>query len=121
MRRYASFTALVLLLAGALFAGTAFSQSRLPRLPKGFALPQTGDSPGKVTFNHESHVDEAKPSCTSCHPRLFKILEAGRPTEGGAITHDTMKAGRACGACHDGKKAFAADDCTMCHRPPQVH
>ncbi|MCX6544793.1 MAG: hypothetical protein NTV05_10325 [Acidobacteria bacterium] len=27
-----------------------------------------------------------------------------------------MKQGRACGACHDGKKSFGVDDCTMCHR-----
>ncbi len=106
----------VILLAAVLLAVTAVAQSRLPRLPRAFEFPQAADSPGPVTFNHESHVDEAQPACTSCHPRLFQILKAGLPAEGGKITHDTMTKGRACGACHDGKKAFGTDDCTMCHR-----
>jgi c(7)-type cytochrome triheme protein len=120
MRSTRTRIALVLLVAVCV-AATAVAQSRLPRLPKAFDFRQTGDSPGKVTFNHETHVDEAKPSCTSCHPKLFKILNAGLPAEGGAITHNSMKAGRACGACHDGKKAFAAEDCAMCHKAPPSH
>ncbi len=111
----------LILLVGVLAAATVAAQSRLPRLPKAFEFHQTGDSPGKVTFNHETHVDEAQPSCTPCHPRLFKILTPGLPAEGGAITHDKMKAGRACGACHDGKKAFGVDDCSMCHTAQQGH
>jgi c(7)-type cytochrome triheme protein len=106
----------VLVLVGALAAVSAVAQSRLPRLPKAFAFAQTGDSPGVVGFNHASHVDEAQPACTACHPRLFRILKPGLAAEGGAITHDAMNKGRACGACHDGKKAFGTDDCTMCHR-----
>ncbi len=109
------------LLVGVLAAATVVAQSRLPRLPKAFEFHQTGDSPGKVTFNHETHVDPDQPGCTSCHPKLFRILSPGQPTAGGPITHDTMKAGRACGACHDGKKAFGVDDCTMCHTAPQGH
>jgi c(7)-type cytochrome triheme protein len=88
----------------------------LPKLPKDFVFPQTGDSPGKVTFSHASHVDAARPVCTSCHPSLFRILKPGAPVEGAAITHDAMGKGRQCGACHDGKKAFGFDDCTVCHR-----
>jgi c(7)-type cytochrome triheme protein len=33
--------------------------------------------------------------------------------------HATMKQmekGKSCGACHDGKRAFALDDCTKCHK-----
>jgi c(7)-type cytochrome triheme protein len=107
---------LLVLLTVVLVAGTAVAQSRLPRLPKAFDFSQTGDSPGKVTFNHATHVDEARPACTTCHPRLFQILKPGLPAEGGAITHDGMKKGRACGACHDGKNAFAPEDCAMCHK-----
>jgi c(7)-type cytochrome triheme protein len=103
---------LVCLLASA----AALAQGRLPKLPQAFTFAQTGDSPGKVTFNHATHVDENTPGCTACHPRLFKILTAGAAADGKPITHDGMKQARACGACHNGKKAFGFDDCTMCHR-----
>jgi len=97
-------------------AGTVFAQGKMPKLPKAFAFARTGDSPGAVTFNHESHVDENAPSCTACHPKMFKILTAGAAADGKAITHDGMNKGQACGACHNGKKSFGFDDCTMCHR-----
>ena len=73
----------------------------LPRLPKDLLLPQGDDSPGQVTFRHDSHVDLAKPACLTCHPRLFPIL----------------KEGQACGACHGkGKVAFDFEDaCENCH------
>jgi len=99
-----------------LAAAAAIAQGRLPRLPQTFTFAQAGDSPGRVTFNHTSHVDENAPGCTACHPRLFKILTRGIAADGKQITHDAMKQGRACGACHDGKKSFGFDDCTTCHR-----
>jgi len=99
-----------------LAAAAAIAQSRLPRLPQPFTFAQAGDSPGRVTFNHTSHVDENAPGCTACHPRLFKILKRGIVADGKQITHDAMKQGRACGTCHDGKKSFGFDDCTTCHR-----
>ena len=109
-------TALVAVTLACLLATAAgIAQSRLPKLPQAFTFAQTGDSPGKVTFNHASHVDENAPACTACHPRLFKILKAGAAADGKSITHDAMKQGRACGACHNGKKSFGFDDCTMCH------
>lgn len=96
--------------------GTVVAQGKMPKLPKAFAFPQTGDSPGAVTFNHESHVDEHAPNCTACHPKMFKILKAGAAADGKALTHDAMKKGQACGTCHNGTKSFGFDDCTMCHR-----
>jgi c(7)-type cytochrome triheme protein len=101
---------------GLLVVAVASAQSRMPKLPEGYTFAQSGDSPGKVTFNHASHVDEKAPSCTACHPKLFKILTQGAPTGGGKITHDAMNKGQSCGACHNGKKSFGADDCTLCHR-----
>jgi c(7)-type cytochrome triheme protein len=95
--------------------GLSVAAASLPRLPGPLAIAQSADSPGPVTFNHASHVDEAKPACTGCHPREFRILKANagkRP-----IRHADMEKGRQCGACHDGKKAFAlTDDCTACHK-----
>lgn len=97
-----------------LAASAAMATAALPKLPGPIAFPQSGDSPGVVTFNHETHVDAAKPSCTGCHPAQFAILKATpKPT----MKHEQMQKGSQCGACHDGKKAFAFDaDCTMCHK-----
>jgi c(7)-type cytochrome triheme protein len=83
------------------------------KLPDPVALPQTGDSPGVVTFMHDTHVDPDKPSCTGCHPKSFRILKTTPRTP---ITHERMTKGEQCGACH-GKTAFGfEDDCAMCHR-----
>jgi c(7)-type cytochrome triheme protein len=105
-----------LLVGAALLAGGALAAQVLPKLPDGLPLPQSADSPAQVTFNHVTHVDEAKPACTTCHPSLFRILPKGSPRPKATITHAAMEKGELCGACHDGKKAFAlADDCTLCH------
>ena len=80
-RRGRAAVAAALMLSLAL-VGTAFAQGKMPRLPKPYTFPQTGDSPGKVTFNHASHVNENAPSCTSCHPKVFKILKEGSTVEG---------------------------------------
>ena len=96
-------------------AAVAAQSDRMPRLPDAIQIARSADSPGEVAFNHSTHVDQEKPECTSCHPKQFRILKANagrRP-----ITHAEMEKGRACGACHDGKKAFGLqDDCTPCHR-----
>lgn len=104
------------MLVGLALAGVTAAQNRMPNLPAAYVMPQTGDSPGKVTFNHESHVDPAAPNCTACHPKLFKILKPGAAADGKAITHAAMEKGQSCGACHNGQKSFAMDDCTLCHR-----
>jgi c(7)-type cytochrome triheme protein len=111
MRRHRK-SILLGLVAGIALAGIAVAGS-LPRLPADRALPQSGDSPGVVTFSHADHVDATRPDCTVCHPRLFPILKGdSRPV----IRHAEMEAGRQCGACHDGEHASGFDDCTVCHR-----
>ncbi len=104
--------AALVILAGA----AAVAAADLPRLPKPILVPKGEDSPGQVTFNHESHVDAAKPSCIACHPRLFPMLK-GSARKADRITHEKMDQGQACGACHGkGKTAFAFDDaCENCH------
>jgi c(7)-type cytochrome triheme protein len=96
-----------------LVAGPALAEN-LPRLPQPLVMPQSGDSPGVVKFDHSSHVDAAKPACTTCHPRLFSIMGRSTDRRPTAITHARMEKGESCGACH-GKKAFNFDDCSMCH------
>jgi c(7)-type cytochrome triheme protein len=104
---------IISMLAAAALAGAA-SAADLPNLPRALKLPKSSESPGVVTFNHDMHVDYAKPACVSCHPAQFGIL--GRSSQGkrAAITHAAMEKGASCGSCH-GKVAFNFDDCTMCH------
>jgi c(7)-type cytochrome triheme protein len=70
-------------------------------------------SPAGVTFSHARHLTRT-PNCADCHPKPFTMP---RGTE--KFTMASMAGGRNCGACHDGKKAFASMDaarCTTCHR-----
>lgn len=107
----------VLATAGAVALATALAAQTLPKLPDGLALARSADSPGQVTFNHSTHVDAGRPDCTGCHPKPFPILKAAPGVTRTPIVHAKMDKGQQCGACHDGKKAFAlADDCTLCHR-----
>jgi len=103
--------ATALLLAAALGAAAGSL-----KLPADKPLPQSPDSPGVVTFSHASHVDAARPNCTTCHPKPFPILADGEAKKAATpIRHEDMEAGRSCGACHDGKAAHGLDDCTACH------
>ena len=105
----------VVLVAVASCWGVSLMAQSMSRLPGELKLTQSADSPGVVLFHHETHVDTDKPSCTTCHPKEFRILKSNagkRP----AITHAEMEKGRFCGSCHDGKKAFAMEDCTSCHQ-----
>lgn len=63
---------------------------------------------GPVLFNHTVHLSK-NPQCNVCHNSLFKT---------GSNPHVSMAAmekGKSCGACHNGKKAFALSACTKCH------
>jgi c(7)-type cytochrome triheme protein len=81
------------------------------RVPGPRAYPRGESSPGSVTFRHEPHLVGAG-GCARCHPQPFKTISVPPRPDGG------MHERAACGACHDGKKAFAADDpdaCSRCH------
>ena len=121
-----------LLLGLGLFTVSTFSAlgGALPRLPKDRPLPQGPDSPGVVTFRHATHVDAARPDCTTCHSSLFPILRrtsatsaataaSAAPTAQAAspTRHAEMEAGKSCGRCHDGKAAHGLDECGTCHEP----
>jgi c(7)-type cytochrome triheme protein len=101
-------------LLAVLVATTVMAGGGIQKMPSDLTLPQSGDSPGKVTFAHASHVDQGKPDCTICHPKLFSILQARSADR--KIVHAKMEKGAQCGACHNGKAAFKMDDCSVCHR-----
>jgi len=106
-------TFLLALLAAA--APAVLAAGALPNLPKDKALPQGDGSPGVVTFRHASHVDAARPDCTTCHPNLFPIVRTASPVSRAPIRHADMEKGKSCGSCHDGKSAHGLDDCGTCH------
>ncbi len=65
---------------------------------------------GKVIFSGKAHAD-AKLKCADCHtkPKIFGMKKSSHKMA-------DIKAGKSCGTCHDGKKAFGVDDCTKCHK-----
>src|SRR5512133_854026 len=63
---------------------------------------------GPVHFKHSVHLKK-NPQCSACHNTLFKTGSNPR------VSMNAMESGKSCGACHNGKKAFALSACTKCH------
>jgi c(7)-type cytochrome triheme protein len=83
------------------------------RLPPDLIFDRTIGESGAVIFRHTTHTAFAGGQCVACHPQPFKILHPTRRTN-----HEEMNAGRSCGMCHDGRKAFGTGDqaaCQSCH------
>ena len=77
-------------------------------------FPTVGDE-GKVTFSHEIHT-EGKNNfpCKECHPVLFQMKKGADVPK-----MADMAAGKNCGACHNGTRAFSVTDkekCGNCHK-----
>ncbi|MCB2181565.1 MAG: hypothetical protein KQH63_06040 [Desulfobulbaceae bacterium] len=68
-----------------------------------------------VIFRHWSH--RSKYTCRLCHVDLEFSQVAN---ETGVLEEDN-RAGMFCGACHNGKEAFAIDNCTACHPKNKQH
>jgi c(7)-type cytochrome triheme protein len=85
----------------------------------GFVVyPGNSANAGTVVFSHRSHsADGAGYQCKSCH--------SAASGQGLDITMDRIRAGEACGACHDGRTkgprgrqaASSVQDCSSCHMP----
>ena len=67
---------------------------------------------GKVVFDGKAHADPGL-KCADCHTKIFKMKKSEHKMA-------DMQAGKECGACHDGKKAFSvkadAKECAKCHK-----
>lgn len=84
-------------------------------VPGDYTFPRSDDSPGPVTFRHETHADTTAGACATCHRDLFSLREAGRPLHG-ELTYERIHEGDLCASCHDGASAFAVDEgCDICH------
>lgn len=117
MRHAHRWTARFVVTAAAAAFVVALGAQTMPKLPEAIELPLDENSPGVVTFNHDTHIDAKQPDCTTCHPSMFRIVPKGSPVARTVVTHERMDKGELCGSCHDGEKAFAMDDdCTYCHR-----
>lgn len=67
-----------------------------------------------VLFTHQSHIAQ-KLTCADCHSGLFE-MEALKVQEKKDFNMESLYKEKYCGACHNGKKAFASDtQCARCH------
>ena len=100
---------------GVCAAATAVAQN-MPKLPADITLQQSGDSPGKVMFSHQSHLSyQAKPDCTVCHPKLAPIMKSAQGVKRAPTTHAAMLKGAGVRRLPR-QDAHNFDDCTSCHK-----
>lgn len=67
---------------------------------------------GKVTFDGKVHADKGL-KCNDCHTKIFKMKKGSIP-----MKMAELNAGKFCGECHNGTKAFKTSDaanCAKCH------
>ena len=95
----------------ALIAMTAWLGTALAVPPGKQAVYET--SAGKVTFDGKMHAT-AGLKCPDCHTKVFPMKK-----DAGKTKMADINAGKGCGVCHDGGKAFKANDpanCSKCHK-----
>jgi len=96
----------LLFLAVLLITGTAWA------VAPGTVIEFNNSPMGKVIFDGKLH-QEAGNICKDCHNQeMFPKMKQGTVQ----ITMEEIYAGRLCGVCHNGKRAFApAGNCDRCH------
>jgi c(7)-type cytochrome triheme protein len=88
------------------FVGSAFA------VPPGKTVDYEGGGAGKVVFDGKMHADKGL-KCNDCHTKIFPMKK------GMKMMMADMNAGKNCGECHNGTKAFGtkdAADCAKCHK-----
>ena len=100
---------LLVLLAAALLVGNGVALA----VPGGKVLEYKNSPMGTVKFDGELHK-KAGATCKECHTDgMFPEKKMG----GVKISMEQIYAGKLCGACHNGKKAFEAKgNCARCHK-----
>ncbi|HYA26804.1 MAG TPA: cytochrome c3 family protein [Thermodesulfovibrionales bacterium] len=100
------FTILLTVAIAVMFIGSAMA------VPPGKTVEYAGGAMGKVVFDGKAHADKGL-KCNDCHTKIFPMKK------GTKITMADMNAGKVCGECHNGTKAFASKDaanCGKCHK-----
>ena len=98
-------SALILLVVVA-FVGSAYA------VAPGKTIEYAGGPNGKVVFDGKAHADKGL-KCSGCHPKIFPMKK------GATIKMADMNAGKYCGVCHNGEKAYKSSDpanCGKCHK-----
>ncbi len=98
---------LLTVLIAVAFVGSAFA------VPAGKTVEYVGGDAGKVVFDGKTHADKGM-KCNDCHTKIFKMKKGADK-----ISMADMNAGKNCGACHNGEKAFKSSDaanCAKCHK-----
>jgi len=68
-------------------------------------------SMGKVVFKGDDHAGKGL-KCNECHSKIFKMKKGST-----VMKMADINAGKFCGECHNGKKAFkAVGNCAKCHK-----
>ncbi len=68
---------------------------------------------GKVIFDGKTHADKGL-KCNDCHTKIFQMKKGVAK-----MKMADMNAGKFCGECHNGTKAFKSSDvanCAKCHK-----
>lgn len=95
----------------AVFVAALFAVSAMA-VPAGKTL-EWNSSAGKVVFDGKAHADKGL-KCNDCHTRIFKMKKSS-----GEMNMKDINAGKFCGDCHNGTKAFKASEpgnCAKCHK-----
>jgi c(7)-type cytochrome triheme protein len=100
-------TAVLAILIAVVFVSIAIAT------PPGKTVEYPGGGAGKVIFDGKTHADKGL-KCNDCHTKIFQMKKGVVK-----ITMADMNAGKNCGACHNGTKAFKSSDaanCAKCHK-----
>ncbi len=100
-------TAVLAILIAVVFVGSAMA------VPAGKTIEFAGGPMGKVVFDGKKHADKGL-KCNDCHTKIFQMKKGAVK-----ITMADMNAGKNCGTCHNGTKAFKSSDaanCAKCHK-----
>jgi len=95
------------IMVAVMFVGSAMA------VPPGKTVDYAGGDAGKVVFDGKIHADKGL-KCNDCHTKIFKMKKGSDK-----ITMADMNAGKNCGTCHNGEKAFKSGDaatCAKCHK-----
>lgn len=99
--------ALLTIAIAVVFIGSAMA------VPPGKTVEFAGGGAGKVVFDGKVHADKGL-KCNDCHTKIFQMKKGTAKMKMADIN-----AGKFCGECHNGTKAFKSSDaanCAKCHK-----
>ncbi len=99
--------ALLTIAIAVVFIGSALA------VPPGKTVEFAGGGAGKVVFDGKVHADKGL-KCNDCHTKIFQMKKGTAKMKMADIN-----AGKFCGECHNGTKAFKSSDaanCAKCHK-----